>query len=516
MTGQPSGTPGAAPTTNPSWKAINWSHHESLVRRLQVRIAKAAKDKRWGKVKSLQRILVTSWSAKALAVRRVTKNKGKNTPGIDRIIWRTTEAKFKAIQALQRRGYKAQPLRRVLIPKGNGKQRKLGIPTMNDRAMQALHAMALSPIAETLADHHSYGFRPRRSVADAIRQGHIVLSRKVNATWVLEGDIKACFDRIDHGWLMDNIPMDKSILQQWLNAGYIHNNVLNATNEGTPQGGLASPILANMALDGLQKVITEAAPKGAKVNFIRYADDFICTGKSREVLRDIIMPVIHTFLEERGLALSEEKTHITHIREGFDFLGSTFRKFKDKLVIRPNKEKTKGFLQRLKKDVRGLRYKKAAQVIPGLNRKLRGWANFYRALGERKVFSTIDHVMFKTIWRELKRRHPKKNAKWIRNTYFTSIRRYNWTFFGVETKGDRRRPHYLFQMSSTRMVKHIKIRSKCNPFDKDFDAYLSKRTAIQIAVRRSRRLKSFPTLGKWQRYPKGQLELFEVGLREQP
>jgi len=481
-----------------------------------MRIAKAAKDKRWGKVKSLQRILVTSWSAKLLAVQRVTTNKGRKTAGIDGIIWKSAMAKFKAVQSLQRRGYKARPLRRTYIPKANGELRPLGIPTMKDRAMQALYAMALSPVAETYADYHSYGFRPNRSVADAIGQCHIVLARKASATWVLEGDIKSCFDRIDHNWLLDNIPMDKFILQQWLNAGYIDNHVYNDTHEGTPQGGLASPILANMVLDGMQRVIAEAVPAKAKVNFVRYADDFICTGNSQELLKDIVMPAIRAFLGERGLHLSQEKTHITHIREGIDFLGFTLRRFKDKLVIRPAKAKVSDFLQRLKRVVKMIRFKKAADIIPILNRKLKGWANFYRSVGERKVFSTIDHVMFETIWRELKRRHPKKSAKWIKKTYFTSVRNYNWTFRGVESKGDWRRPHYLFQMSSTRWSNHVKIRSESTPFDRKFTAYLRQRTAIKIARRERARPKSFPTIASWQNYPKNQLELFASGLLLQP
>ena len=310
--------------------------------------------------------------------------------------------------------------------------------------------------------------------------------------------------------------MDKHVLSQWLNAGYIDKDVFHETREGTPQGGIASPILANMVLDGMQKVIAESVPKGSKVNFVRYADDFICTGNSKEVLTDHVLPALNTFLGERGLSLSKEKTHITHIHGGFDFLGFSLRKFKDKLVIRPNKEKTKEFLLRLKRTVRTLRFKKAAHVIPILNRMLKGWANFYRALGQREVFSTIDHVMYQAIRRELKRRHPKKNAKWINKTYFTSLRNYNWTFFGVETKGDKRRPHYLFQMSSGKMIPHIKIKSRCTPFDPDFGAYLRMRNAIQITEKKRRRLRDFPTIAPWQKYPKGQLELFEVGLREQP
>ena len=242
MTSKPKGGLGATPTTKKAWKSINWAHAFWVVQKLQVRIAKAVKQKRWGKAYALQRILVTSRSAKLLAIKSVTSNKGKNTPGIDGIIWKTAKAKFQALEALSRMGYKAQPLRRVKIPKYNGKMRALGIPTMKDRAVQALYAMALKPIAEITADTHSYGFRPRRSVADAIAHCFIALARKDSATWILEGDIKACFDQIGHEWMMNHIPMDKTILRQWLKAGYVENHVFHHTTAGTPQGGLCTAL----------------------------------------------------------------------------------------------------------------------------------------------------------------------------------------------------------------------------------------------------------------------------------
>ncbi|MCP4409942.1 MAG: group II intron reverse transcriptase/maturase [Gammaproteobacteria bacterium] len=516
MTGQPKGNPGAPPAFAQEWKAINWSSLRKNVHHLQVRIAKAIGEKRWGKVRALQHILVTSRSAKFLAVHTVTTNKGKNTPGIDGVIWKTARAKFQAVGSLGRRGYQALPLRRIYIPKSNGKKRPLGIPTMKDRALQALYAMALIPVAETLADPHSYGFRPRRAVADAIAQCHLVLAKADRAQWILEGDIRACFDQIDHQWMLDHIPMDKAILRQWLEAGFIEKNVLRRTREGTPQGGIASPILANLVLDGLQALIAKVAPKGAKVNFVRYADDFICTANDPLVLKDIIMPVIQGFMGRRGLQLSEQKTHITHIDQGFDFLGFNIRKFNGKLLIRPAKKKVSSFLRRLKGCVRTLRYQKAHQVISVLNRKLKGWANFYRACVAKKVFSTIDHTIFYSIWRELRRRHPNKSATWVNKTYFKSKGPKNWLFFGVECKHDWRRAHHLFPMFSCKIRRHTKVISKATPFDPSWQAYFKKRAAIQLADRLRDRRSGFVTRTKWQWYPKGQLELFPAGLREQP
>src|ERR1700723_666160 len=224
------------------WEQIDWSQCEQAVRRLQARIVKATREGRHGKVKALQWLLTHSLTAKALAVKRVTENQGKNTPGVDGKIWRTPAAKSKAIKSLQRRGYRPQPLKRVYIPKANGKLRPLGIPTMKDRAMQALYLLALLPVAETSADPHSYGFRPKRSTADAIEQCFSVLARKVSPQWVLEGDIRGCFDNISHALMLDHIPTDKEVLRKWLKAGYMENGTLFPTEAGTPQGGIISPL----------------------------------------------------------------------------------------------------------------------------------------------------------------------------------------------------------------------------------------------------------------------------------
>ena len=234
------------------WDQLDWPRHQRHVRRLQARIVKATQEGRWNKVKALQWLLTHSFSGKALAVKRVTENKGKRTPGVDRLIWRTPKAKLKAIETLKCRGYRPQPLRRVYIPKANGKQRPLGIPTMKDRAMQALYLLALEPIAETTAAPNSYGFRPKRSTADAVQQCFIALVGRNAAEWVLEGDIKGCFDHISHDWMLRHVRMDKRILQKWLKSGYVDNRTLYPTDEGTPQGGIISPTLANLTLDGLE------------------------------------------------------------------------------------------------------------------------------------------------------------------------------------------------------------------------------------------------------------------------
>ena len=261
------------------WHQINWRHAERTVRRLQTRIAQATQAGKWTKVKALQRLLTRSFSGKALAVRRVTENTGKRTPGVDGETWKTPEQKMTALLALHQRGYRPQPLRRVYIPKSNGARRPLSIPTMRDRAMQALYLLALDPVAETTADPNSYGFRTARSTADAIEACFIALGRNDRAEWILEGDIRSCFDRISHEWLSAHIPLEKAILKKWLKAGYLENHQFHPTEEGTPQGGIISPAIANMTLDGLEHLLASHFPKRgkagqrAKVNLIRYADD---------------------------------------------------------------------------------------------------------------------------------------------------------------------------------------------------------------------------------------------------
>ena len=329
---------GAPLTVLLKWKSINWITVEKHVKKLQFRIAKAIKLGRHNKAKALQWILTHSFYAKLSAIKRVTQNKGKNTPGVDRVIWKTPNQKMQAVKMLKRRGYQSQPLRRIHIPKKNGKLRPLGIPTKIDLAQQALHLLALEPIAEIQADRNSYGFRPKRSVHDAIQQCFIDLARKSSSQWILKGDIKSCFDRICHNWLLKNVPMDKTILKQWLKAGYIEKDVFHHTTEGAPQGGAASPVLANLALDGLEKAVLAAAKPSDKVNFVRYADDWICTATTRELLEEKVLPIVNNFLKERGLELSQEKTKITFIDEGFDFLGFNLRKYKGKLLIKPGKK----------------------------------------------------------------------------------------------------------------------------------------------------------------------------------
>src|ERR1700680_1684977 len=382
-------TVGAVSSEAAEWYAINWQTIHQNVRRLQVRIVQATKAVRWNKVKSLQRLLTYSYSGKVLAVRRVTENTGKKTPGVDGEIWDTPEKKIKAAHELKRRGYQPQPLRRVYIPKSDGKtMRPLGIPTMKDRAQQALHLLALDPVVETTADNNSYGFRQQRSCADAVEQCFNALS-KPNPQWILEGDIKSCFDRISHDWLLTHVPMDRVILQKWLKAGYMENHVLHETTDGTPQGGIISPALSNCALDGLEQLLREKFPTkkplpslGGKlpaVNLVRYADDFVITGRTKELLEGEIKPLVEQFLQERGLELSPAKTVVTHVERGFDFLGQNVRKYPNgKLLIKPSKKNIKTFLDGIRGNIKAALGMSAADLIDWLTPQIRGRAHHHR------------------------------------------------------------------------------------------------------------------------------------------
>ena len=312
-----------------TWDSINWDHHRMIVKKLQLRIAKATREKQFRKVKTLQWILTHSFSAKLLAVRKVMQNKGSRTPGVDGITIKKPEEKLALAKSMKRRGYQPSPLRRIYIPKAGNKKklRPLGIPTIADRCQQALYALALIPVSEVTADLNSYGFRPQRSCADAIAQTFNVLARKVSPQWILEGDIKGCFDHISHEWMGKNICLDKAIMSKWLKAGFIETGKLFPTIEGTPQGGIVSPIMCNMALDGIAGMLKKNFSKYKGINFIRYADDFIVTGHLKEVLETEIKPAITAYLKERGLELSQEKTRVTHIKEGFNFLGQNVRKY---------------------------------------------------------------------------------------------------------------------------------------------------------------------------------------------
>ena len=468
-------TAGAPVDVTWQWHSIDWEIARRHVRRLQMRIAKAVQERRWGKVRALQNILTHSYYAKLLAVKRVTSNKGKRTPGVDGVLWRGARAKRRAVYSLRRRGYKPLPLRRIYIPKKNGKKRPLSIPTIKDRAMQALYKLALAPVAETTADRNSYGFREGRSCADAVQAGFNALNKPNSATWILEADIAGCFDNISSDWMLENIVMDKAVLCKWLSAGYVENGITYPSRKGAPQGGIISPTLSNMTLDGLEEVVRRAVPRRSRVNFIRYADDFIITGKSKRLLENNVQPAVEGFLAERGLTLSKEKTVISHIRNGFTFLGQTFRKRGRKLHIKPSTEGVLALRRKVGTIIRKYVSAPMEGLIKELNRTLRGWANYHRHVVSSEVFSRIDTYVYEQLWRMLRKRHMRKSKRWLFKKYWTAGEGKHT--FAVKSKTEKA-PNKVYQVvriCSIGIKRHIKIKASANPYLPEFGHYFWQR-----------------------------------------
>jgi RNA-directed DNA polymerase len=451
---------------------------------------KAVREKRWGKVKALQRLLTHSFSGRALAVRRVTENQGKVTPGVDQQVWNTPEKKAQAVHMLRWRGYTALPLRRVYIEKSNGQGRRpISIPAMSDRAMQALYLLALDPVAETTADPNSYGFRRGRSTADAIGQCFNALARNCSPRWALKCDISSCFDKLSHQWLEANIPMNGGILPKWLKAGFIDKEVFHQTEEGVSQGGIASPVIANLALDGIERMLRESyspnsiRTRHAKVNAIRYGDDIVITGSTRELLEEEVTPLVKQFLDERGLTLSPEKTRIAHIEEGFDFLGQNIRKYAGKLLIKPAEKNVKSFLRKVRGIIRTNKGATAGHLIANLNPIIRGWANYHRHVVSKKIFGKVDNAIYEALWDWARRRHPHKSRGWVIRKYHHNSGARQWVFFGeVKGKNGALKNIELFRASSVPIKRHTKIKAEANPYDPEWEPYMC---AVSSAIRRT-------------------------------
>ena len=474
-----------------NWDSINWDSMNRLVLKLQMRIAKATRENRWRKVKSLQWLLTHSFSGKALAIRKVTTNRGKRTPGVDGVLLKTPDSKISMINSLKRRGYSPQPLRRIYIPKSNGKMRPLGIPTMKDRAMQSLHALALLPVSESQADWNSYGFRPERCTMDANQALFFYLSQKKGPQWVLEGDIKGCFDNISHEWMSRNICTDNIILAKWLSSGYIEKKRLFPTLSGTPQGGAISPMLANIVLDGIEDLLDHhyglrrfngkmKRSRIGQVRFVRYADDFIVTGESRELLEMEVQQMIQAFLKERGLTLSEDKTKITHISEGFTFLGQTMRKYNFgkrnvKFLTKPSKSSIKNILTKIRGTIKSMRANSQEELILRLNPIITGWANYHKGIVAKRTFNKLDYQIWNALWLWAESRHDGKNRTWICNRYFHKVKGVSRAFSCIKKNAEKKSLIVLATASEIKIRRHVKIKGEAQPFDPCFFQYFQER-----------------------------------------
>jgi RNA-directed DNA polymerase len=467
------------------WHAHQWGKLVRNVRRLQVRIVKAVQCSNRRKVQALQRLLAGSYSARMLAVRRVTENEGSRTAGVDGQKWSTPAEKMTGVKGLEEQPYRAKPLLRKYIPKKNGKLRPLGIPTMQDRAKQAVYLFTLDPIAETTADPNSYAFRRERSCADALEQAYHALYHPQAATWVLEGDIRGCFDQIAHEWLLAHIPINRTVLRQWLKAGYWEKQKLYPTEAGTPQGGIISPVLANMTLDGLEALLKAKYPrhKGLKVHLVRYADDFIITCSDRKVLEKEIRPLVAEFLRQRGLELSDEKTLITSIEDGFDFLGQTLRKFKGKLILQPSHQSQKILLTKVRTIVQEEgRHLSAYGLIRRLNPLLRGWANYHRHAASKQTFREVEEQVFQLLWRWALRRHRNKPKDWVYRHYFFDAHGRKRPFHAYITD-EQGNPVVceIFQPNRLPIRRHVKVIGAANPYDPTWEPYFEQRRYQRVA-----------------------------------
>ncbi|MBD2342002.1 group II intron reverse transcriptase/maturase [Calothrix sp. FACHB-156] len=469
------------------WHSINWRKLERSVYKLQKRIYQASARGDVKAYRRLQKTLMKSWSARALAVRRVTQdNQGKKTAGIDGVKSLTPNLRLELTGNLNL-GTKVSPTRRVWIPKpGTEEKRPLGIPTMKDRALQALVKLALEPEWEARFEPNSYGFRAGRSCQDAVEA--IFSAIKLKPKYVLDADIAKCFDRINQEALLiklNTFPTIRRQVRAWLKAGVMDNKQLFPISEGTPQGGVISPLLANVALHGMEERIKQYAEtlKGGKrdnrkaLSLIRYADDFVILHENLTVVQRC-KEIISEWLQGMGLELKPSKTRLAHTlkqyeqeKPGFDFLGFTIQQFPVgkyhskqgfKTIITPSKQKQKVHYEHIARVIEAHKAAPQAALINHLNPIIRGWANYYATVVSKETYSDIDHLTYQKLSAWSKRRHPKKSGGWVSKRYWQSIDGDNWVFATLKSGST---PLRLLKHADTPIVRHVKVKGESSPYD---------------------------------------------------
>jgi len=465
------------------WHAIDWKAANRQVRRLRQRIFRATQEQDWDKVQSLQRLMLRSRANALVSVRRVTQtNQGKKTPGVDKLVVKTPAARGKLVAAVrQYQPWRAKPTRRVYIPKANGKKRPLGIPTIADRALQAMVKNALEPSWEAQFEAISYGFRPGRGAHDAIAKIFILASPHRTKKWILDADITGAFDNISHEHLLATIGTfpARELIRQWLKAGYMEEGRTYPTAAGTPQGGVISPLLANIALHGMEEALGVSDNKRgdmrSKRAVVRYADDFVVFCESREDA-EAAQGELAAWLTMRGLTLSEEKTRIVHLTDGFDFLGFNVRQYADKrtrtgykLLIKPSKPAVQAIRKRLRDEWKHLETAPLATVIRRLNPIVRGWANYFRIGVASQTFRTLDFWMYRREVRHVKKKHPNKSQKWVQARYWGQLnenRSDSWVFGNTQ-----KAQAYLLKFAWFNIERHVLVKGRASPDNPMLQAY---------------------------------------------
>lgn len=468
------------------WNTINWRKANRIVRNLRQRIFKASQKNDWKRVRSLQKLIMKSYSNTLIAVRRVTQiNRGKNTPGIDKLLVRTPEARGYLVDILRKFiPWKPLPSKRIYIPKSNGKKRPLGIPSIIDRCLQATVKNALEPFWEEKFEGCSYGFRPGRSTHDAIQKIFNTARPSGNKKWILEADIKGCFNEIDHGFLMGqigNFPARK-LIKEWLKSGFMKDGIFHPTEAGTPQGGIISPLLANIALHGMEEWVGVKQPIGNSVRtpriLVRYADDFVVFCQSKDDAEKAKKEV-EEFLKYRGLILSEDKTRVTHIQEGFDFLGFNIRQYKVqnsksgyKLLIKPSKSNISKFKNQIRDIFKSCLGKQVVLLIAEINPIIRGWCNYYRHVVSSEIFNKLDRFIYHRCYRFARRTHPHKSHGWLREKYWGISPLYPQSSFSFM---DKTNGNTMLKMNSFNIKRHVMVKGKSSPDDPELREYWEKR-----------------------------------------